>query len=55
MQTYKDMYLRLFNRVTDAMDGMEAGDMDAAYEILRKAQLETEEMYISGADEDPER
>lgn len=42
---YKKMYLRLFNRITDALELMEE-DSKAA-EMLREAQRETEEMYIS--------
>lgn len=40
MPDYKNMYLKLFNRVTDAV------------EMLMQAQKEVEEMYISGEDED---
>ena len=45
---YKSMYVWLFNRVTDALDELAQGDAAKAEEILKKAQQETEEMYISG-------
>ena len=38
MENYKEMYYRLFNKITDAI------------EILKQAQIETEEMFIN-ADE----
>lgn len=37
---YKSMYYKLFNSVTDAI------------EILKKAQLETEEIYIDSSEKD---
>lgn len=47
MAKYKEMYFRLFNRITDVIREMEAGKFEKACEILKEAQLETEEMYVS--------
>lgn len=38
MPDYKEMYLKLFNSITNAI------------EILQQAQIETEEIYISSDD-----
>ncbi|MDO5479568.1 MAG: hypothetical protein Q4G23_10450 [Clostridia bacterium] len=40
MPDYKKMYTKLFNSVTDAI------------EILKQAQIETEEIYINSSEED---
>lgn len=40
MPDYKAMYYKIFNSVTDAI------------EILKKAQLETEEIYIDSSEKD---
>ena len=40
MPDYKEMYLKLFNKVTDAI------------EILKEAQKETEEIYIKSLEEE---
>ncbi len=45
---YKEMYYRLFNRVTTAL---KEDDVESIKSILKNAQIETEEMYIEG-DED---
>jgi hypothetical protein len=42
MPDYKDMYLNLFNSVTDAI------------EILTEAQKKAEEIYINSSEEDEE-
>lgn len=44
MSIYKKMYYHLFNCVTDAL---EEADIDKVKEILKNAQIETEEIYIS--------
>ena len=46
MPDYKRMYLLLFNAITDALSMVERGKLAAAIETLRRAQRETEEMYI---------
>ena len=43
MPDYKKMYFKLFNSVTDAI------------EILQKAQIETEEIYITSGEEEAEK
>ena len=40
MRDYKEMYYKLFNSITDAL------------EILKEAQIETEEMFINSDEED---
>ena len=46
-EIYKKMYLRLFNRVTDAIELIKEGKGAQAEELLIAAQQETEEIYIS--------
>lgn len=46
MISYKKMYYRLFNRITDALRQLERGNITAACDLLKQAQLETEQMYI---------
>ena len=41
---YKKMYYRLFNKVTDAI---ESETKEISDEILKQAQIETEEMYMN--------
>ncbi len=48
MIKYKDMYYMLFNEVSDAIDKLENGiDTKSVIENLKKAQQNTEEIYIS--------
>ena len=48
MTKYKDMYYMLFNEVSDALEKLENGsDTKSVIENLKKAQQNTEEMYIS--------
>ena len=42
MQVTQEMYTKLFNAMTDAKKQLEE-----AFELLERAQIETEEMYIS--------
>ena len=49
---FKTMYLHLFNRVTDALAALEAGDPARARELLIAAQRECEERYLA-ARKDP--
>ena len=44
---YQKMYLTLFNAVTDALSLLEQGDAPMAEERLKRAQRETEKLYIS--------
>ncbi len=41
---YKKMYYKLFNTITDAINETNS---EKLREILKKGQIETEEMYIS--------
>lgn len=48
---YKKMYLTLFNAITDALRLMEKGNPAGAAEILKRAQRDTEEMYIEAGED----
>lgn len=43
---YQKMYLKLFNRVTDALEQMAAQNFGQARQTLIRAQQETEELYV---------
>ena len=43
---FKEMYLHLFNRVTDALEALEAGNAARAKALLIAAQQECEARYI---------
>lgn len=45
---YKEMYYHLFNALTDALEQLENGQVVLARDILMRAQIETEEMYMDG-------
>lgn len=45
---YQEMYTHLFNAVTDALAAMEARNYGQAEQLLRQAQLWTEERYLQG-------
>ena len=47
MVNYQKMYTKLFNAITDAIESIQQGKTDTAKEILIKAQIETENIYIS--------
>ena len=49
MNIYKKMYYHLFNIITDAL---EENNEDNIKRLLIKGQQETEEMYISFAEEE---
>ena len=44
LELMKDMYFHLFNSITDALPYIRN---EKAIEILKQAQVDTEEMYIS--------
>lgn len=46
---YKQMYLRLFNAITDAISALITGHTGAAVSGLIQAQRETEKMYLEDA------
>ena len=43
---YKQMYLKLFNAVTDAIEQMEQKNYGIAENLLKNAQSECEEIFI---------
>ena len=47
MTDYRKLYLRLFNRVTDALENMAKRNYIAAEHILVAAQQECEELFIA--------
>ncbi len=51
--TYKEMYYRLFNAITDAIQDLQARNYGQALDLLKQAQADTEAMYMeNGAAED---
>ena len=48
MEPYKEMYLALFNSVSDAIGHLEARRYDIALWTLERAQQKSEEQYIEG-------
>ena len=56
MDLYKQLYLRLFNRVTDALILLDREEMTSAKDLLILAQQEAEERYLDAEeDEAPEQ
>ncbi len=51
MPNYEKMYFRLFNAVSDAIEEMDRCKYCAASEILIKAQLTCEELYLQAEDD----
>lgn len=47
MPDYKTMYLQLFNRVSDAVNALEAMNYGQAKKLLIRAQQEAEELYLT--------
>ena len=43
---FEKMYFALFQRILSALDAMEEQNFGQAKDILKKAQQETEEMYM---------
>ena len=48
---YKEMYLRLFNAITDTLTEMERQNYGTAALLLRTAQQDCEEMYLGEPEE----
>lgn len=46
MPDYQKMYLLLFNAITDALEEMEKQNYGEAAELLRKAQVDGESIYM---------
>ena len=51
MPDYKTMYLHLFNRVSDAVNALEAMNLGQAKEIQIHAQQESEELYVDASEQ----
>ena len=47
---YKRLYYQLFNAISDSIKAMEEQNFGTAKNILFRAQLESEELYISNCD-----
>ena len=52
MEIYKKMYYRLFNAITDALAALEQQNFGTAAEILRQAQIDSEELYLDAEDDE---
>jgi hypothetical protein len=46
INVYRNMYYKLFNAITDALNALEQGDTEQAREVLITAQQTTEELYM---------
>lgn len=46
MPDYKQLYHRLFNAITDALEDLEQEDIPRACFRLKKSQQDTEELYL---------
>ena len=46
MTTYKELYLHLFNVITDAIEALEEGHIVIAVEEMKKAQILVEEEVL---------
>ena len=47
MPNYQTMYTTIFNAVTDALEELERLNLGRAEDILKAAQQQTEELYLS--------
>ena len=47
MVDYQKLYTKLFNAATDALEALEQLNVGQAKDILRRAQQEAEEEYLS--------
>lgn len=52
MEQYQKMYVTLFNAVTDALNELDKLNIDSAKERLKRAQIQTEEMFMSQGEEE---
>ena len=50
-EKYSELSYYLFNRISDALTALDAGDAKAARDILAEAQMVAEERYVSASDE----
>lgn len=51
MTEYRRMYTTLFNGITDALDCLQGGETASAAEILKRAQIHAEELYLAAQPE----
>lgn len=51
MTDFKRMYYLLFNKITDALNAIDNLNFGQAADVLRSAQVEAEELYVSGEDD----
>ncbi|MBQ3355582.1 MAG: hypothetical protein IJG45_00495 [Oscillospiraceae bacterium] len=47
MPDYEKMYYRFYNAITDALEYLEAGELQTARFLLIRAQQEAEELYLA--------
>lgn len=47
MADYQKLYTKLFNAITDALEALEQLNVGEAKDLLRRAQQEAEEDYLS--------
>ena len=47
MVDYQKLYTKLFNAITDALEALEQLNVGEAKDLLRRAQQEAEEDYLS--------
>ena len=47
MGDYQKLYTKLFNAITDALEALEQLNVGEAKDLLRRAQQEAEEDYLS--------
>lgn len=50
MPLYKKMYFTLFNAITDALQKLDEHDSLQAQETLKRAQQQSEEMYMKAGE-----
>ena len=50
MEPYKEMYLKLFNAVTDSIESLRAENAALALSTLIRAQCEAEDLYLSAGE-----
>lgn len=48
---YRELYLHLFNAITDALSRLSAQDTEEAAAILRAAQQEAEQRYMESGED----
>ncbi len=54
MPDYQKMYTTLFNAITDALNAIDAQNLGVAKDLLRRAQLQAEELYLAAGEPEGE-